>query len=114
MRLGRLRARLTVQRRSADTRNALNEPVETWPVAGKFWAEDFTQRATEGKKGGQTEDQIEKVWRLRWTARSKAITAQDRIVCDGLTFFITGITDPFPREVIQIAALSAPKGSIAP
>jgi len=114
MRLGRLRARLNVLRRTAGAKNALNEPVESWPEFGKFWAEDFTQRAAEGAKAGQTMATVEKVWRLRWMERTKSITAQDRIVCDGVTYSIIGITEPFHREVIQIAAVGINEGSIAP
>lgn len=114
MRLGRLRARLTVLRPTAGAKNALNETVESWPEFGKFWAEDFTQRAAEGTKAGQTMASVEKVWRLRWLARAKTITPQDRIVCDGITYSIIGVTEPFHREVIQIAAIATSEGSIAP
>src|SRR3546814_18451142 len=57
---------------------------------------------------------VEKVWRLRWLSRSKAITAQDRIFCDGVTYSIIGITEPFHREVIQIAAVRHQQGGQGP
>src|SRR3546814_19048488 len=112
MRLGRLRARLTVLRRAGGAKNGRNEPVESWPEFGKVGAEGFTRRAAEGTKAGQTMATVGKVWRLRWLARSKAITAQDRIFCDGVTYSIIGITAPFHREVIQIAAVGIDRKSV--
>ncbi len=105
MRLGRLNKRITIRRASAPTRNAMNEPVEVWADFGKFWAEQVQQRPTESWKAGQTAAQVERVWRVRWTARTATISPSDRLNCDGREFQIIGVTEIGRRVGIEIVGI---------
>ncbi|MFA5989687.1 MAG: head-tail adaptor protein [Sphingomonas sp.] len=106
MRLGRLNKRITIRRASAPTRNAMNEPVEAWADFGKFWAEQISQLPTESWKAGQTAAQVERVWRVRWHARTATISPSDRLVCDGREFQIIGVTEIVRCVRIEIVGIA--------
>lgn len=114
MRLGRLNKRITVRRASAPTRNAMNEPVEVWTAFGKFWAEQIDQRLTESWKAGQTAAQVERVWRVRWHARTATISPSDRLVCDGREFQIIGVTEVGRRVGIEIVGIAYSEEGLNP
>lgn len=106
MRLGKLNKRIVIRRATAATRNAMNEPVEVWADFGGFMAEPLQQRPTESWKAGQTAAQVERAWRVRWTARSATISASDRLVCDGREFQIIGVTEVGRRVGIEIVGIA--------
>lgn len=106
MRLGRLNKRIVIRRATAPTRNALNEPVENWAEVGPFWAEQVQQRATESWKAGQTAAQHERIWRVRWTNRTAAITPSDRLLCDGCEFQIIGVSEIGRRIGVEIIGIA--------
>lgn len=114
MRLGKLNKRITVRRASAPTRNAMNEPVEVWGDLGKFWAEQIDQRPTESWKAGQTAAQVERVWRVRWHARTATISPSDRLVCDGREFQIIGVTEVGRRFGIEIVGIAYSEEGLNP
>lgn len=114
MRLGKLNKRITVRRASAPTRNAMNEPVEVWGDLGKFWAEQIDQRPTESWKAGQTAAQVERVWRVRWHARTATISPSDRLVCDGREFQIIGVTEVGRRVGIEIVGIANSEEGLNP
>lgn len=106
MRLGKLNKRITIRRASAATRNAMNEPVESWTDFASWWAEQVQQRPTESWKAGQTAAQVERVWRVRWSDRAATITASDRLRCDAREFQIIGVTEIGRRIGIEIVAIA--------
>lgn len=106
MRLGRLNKRITIRRACAPTRNALNEPEEVWADIGCFWAEQVQQRPMESWKAGQTAAQVERVWRVRWTARTATISASDRLNCDACEFQIIGVTEIGRRVGVEIIGIA--------
>lgn len=108
MRLGRLNRRVTILRAGTPTRDALNTPVKAWVPFVSFWAEEIQQRPMESWKAGQTAAQTETLFRLRRNPRSEAITAQDRLVSDGRTFEIIGVTARAQGDRIELVAIAAP------
>jgi len=114
MRLGRLNKRITIRRAAAPTRNAMNEPVEVWTDFGSFMAEQVQQRPTESWKAGQTAAQSERVWRVRWTARTAKISPLDRLICDGREFEITAASEMGRRAGVEIVGIAfSEKGAAA-
>lgn len=114
MRLGRLNKRITIRRASAPTRNAMNEPVEAWADFGSFMAEQVQQRPTESWKAGQTAAQSERVWRVRWTARTETISPLDRLICDGREFEVIAASEIGRRVGVEIVGIAfSEKGSAA-
>lgn len=106
MRLGKLNKRIVIRRASAATRNAMNEPIESWAEFAHFMAEQIDQRPTESWKAGQTAAQVERVWRIRWSDRAASITPSDRLNCDGREFQIIGVTEIGRRIGIQIVGIA--------
>lgn len=106
MRLGRLNKRIMIRRATAPTRNAMNEPVEVWTDYGAFWAEPVQQRPTESWKAGQTAAQSERVWRVRWTARTATISPLDRLICDGREFEIIAAFEIGRRVGVEIVGIA--------
>lgn len=114
MRLGRLNKRITIRRASAPTRNAMNEPQEVWADFGTFWAEPVKQQNAERRQADQTSAQSDRVWRVRWTARTATISPLDRLVCDGREFEIIGTTEIGRRVGIEITGIAHSELGTAP
>lgn len=106
MRLGKQNKRIVIRRASAPTRNALNEPIESWAEFGRFMAEQVQQRPMESWKAGQTAAQVERVWRVRWSDRAATITPSDRLTCDAREFQIIGVTEIGRRVGIEIVGIA--------
>lgn len=114
MRLGKLNKRITVRRASVAGRNPMNEAQEVWADFGKFWAEQISQRPTESWKAGQTAAQVERVWRVRWHARTATISPSDRLVCDTCEFQIIGVTEVGRRVGIEIVGIAYSEEGLNP
>lgn len=107
MRKGKMNQRIAVWRQGAETRNALNEPIRPWAEYGKFWAGEMKARATEAWKAGQTAAQVERAFRVRYTARTATITASDRLKVEGQDLEIIGVTEVGRRDEIEIVAIAS-------
>lgn len=93
-------------RRGAETRNAMNEVTSEFEKFGSFQSARLTQKPTEGWKAGQTAAQVERMFNVRYTARTASITASDRLICDGNTYQIIGVTEHGRQHGIDIVAIA--------
>jgi len=93
-------------RLGAETRNAMNEVTSEFEEFGKFWSARLTQKPTEGWKAGQTAAQVERLFNLRYTTRTASISPSDRLICDGNTYEIIGVTEHGRQHGIDIVAIA--------
>ncbi len=102
MRAGKLRKRVSIQTKRL-TANSYNEPVESWATTATVWGE-LTPLLTGMREGfAQAADQV--VARVAYQCRMRAVAlspAANRLVVEGRTFEITGVTDPDGRAAETI------------
>lgn len=106
MRAGKRNKRITIMKKGAVTRNALNEPIATWTALGTFWSARLTQKPTEGWKAGQTAAQVERAFNVRYTSRTASITPEMQLVCDNRTFEIISVVEHGREQGIDIVAIA--------
>ena len=109
MRGGRLDRKAQRLAWTSTTRDGLNNPVESWVATGPAFAvQQLDQRPTEAWKAGQSAAQLETGFRARWTPAVAAISPRDRLLVDGRTFEVIGLTEPKRRAELTIACISIP------
>jgi len=106
VRLGRLNKRITIRRKSAPTRNAMNEPVVIWADFASFWAQPIEQKNSEARLADQVAEQSVRVWRVRWNARTATISPLDRLICDGREFEVTSAIEIDRHAAIEISGIA--------
>ena len=96
MQSGRLRHLLTIQAQSV-TRNAFNEEIISFVTWGQAWGEIKPAGASERMVTGadQVQASVDHVITIRFRL---GVTVKMRIVYDGRTFEIEGVTDPDGRR----------------
>jgi head-tail adaptor len=69
------------------------------------WAQRKDVSDGERARAGLVEAQLMTRFTIRWSDFTAAITAKDLLVCDGVTFNITGIKEPMGRrQWLEISA----------
>lgn len=69
------------------------------------WAQRKDVSDGERIRAGLVEAHLMTRFVVRWSALTAGITAKDRLVCDGVTFNITGIKEPIGRrQWLEISA----------
>ena len=80
--------------------------VETWADHGTpRWAKKTDVSDGERWRAGQVQANITTRFTVRWSTFARDITAADRLVCEGLTYDITGIKEVGSRRTfVEITA----------
>ena len=89
MRIGELKQRITLQRRSI-TQSSSGEPTETWTDLGTRWANVTPLSAKEYQLAQQTNADITHKVTIRYT-NNFTPTTTDRFIYNGRTFHIDSI-----------------------
>lgn len=101
MRAGKLNRIVQVQRATV-TRGALGS-VETWADHGDpFRAEKMDLSDAERWRAGEVAAHVTARFRVRWWTFTAGITPKDRLVCEGVTYEITGIKEVERRRELEI------------
>lgn len=106
---GTLRDVVTVERASTAA-GSYNEPVETWAEYATVWGRKTDVSAREARASMEIGAAISVRFLVRYDPEMMAVTPKDRIVCDGITYEITGVREvagsAAPRTFIEIDAVT--------
>jgi SPP1 family predicted phage head-tail adaptor len=101
---GSMHRRVTVERRVV-TQNNIGKQVETWTPWRTIWANRRDVRADERQRTDQELASVTAVWTAHWPYW---LSAQDRLVADGVIWEVTSIAEiggPAGVEVTATAVL---------
>ena len=112
MQNGKRDRRLIVHKAGPITRAPMGEAVPNFDTNyGVFMGHQLQQRPTESWRAGQTAAQLETAWSLRWSRKAAAITARDRVVCDGTIYEIIGASQPQRGREIELVGVAVIEGN---
>lgn len=104
LRAGDMHRRITLQRYDV-TFNADNEPNETWtPDAAAIWASWRRASARETLASAEVRAAVSDIFEIRFSSAVSNLNAKDRLVYDGRTYDISGVTEIGRREGLRIEA----------
>jgi SPP1 family predicted phage head-tail adaptor len=109
---GELDRRVTLQK-YALTRNADNEPLETWSDIRTVWASWRRASARETLAGAEINASATDIFEIRYAADLAELDAKDRLVFGGKTYDIVGIAEIGRREGLRIDATRSADGNAA-
>ena len=90
MRIGDLDRRVQF-RRATMTDDGFTSQVETWAdLGGVVWAKKADLSDGERARAGEVAAHVTTRFTVRWSSFTAAITPKDRLVCEGVTYEITG------------------------
>lgn len=98
MKAGNLDRRLTIQRVTL-SQNDYGEEVETWADIARVWAWKRDVSARERFASAQTLAERTTVFQIRFR---DDVNSKDRVVCEGRTYQITGITEVGRRQGLDL------------
>jgi SPP1 family predicted phage head-tail adaptor len=98
MNFGKLDRRIEIEKRVL-SQDAAGGRVETWTADGKAWAEIITARGDEKIIANAERDQNTRQFRIRFRALDPAT---NRIIYQGRTWNITGITEEGRRSALVV------------
>ena len=104
---GKLDRRVTILRYSM-TRNADNEPIETWSDLATVWASKKDISDGEKVRAAQIGASLSTRFQIRWSSLVADVNPKDRLRYGGRTYEIVGVKELGRRDGIEISALSAP------
>ncbi len=97
------------QFRRATTADDGISQVQTWADHGSpVWASRRDVSDGERQRAAEVGAVITSRFVVRSSAFTRGLTAKDRMVCDGLTFDITGIKEIGRRDRLEITAAARP------
>jgi SPP1 family predicted phage head-tail adaptor len=98
---GRLDRTITLQR-STSTRSTSGEMVDSWSTVAIVPAQKIEARGDERFSGEQMVGSVNRSFRIRWSNDVKGITAQWRLVFEGVTHEISAVREIGRRIGIEI------------
>lgn len=105
IRSGDLKKRLTLLRAS-ETTNALGEPESTWSQIGQVRAAKADVSDGEKVEAAGVEFFLETRFTVRASALTRSLTTDDRVMCGGRLYEVTGLKDVEEETGIEISANS--------
>lgn len=96
MQAGKLERRVTIQR-FTETRDEMNEPVKVWADVATVWAQARPNRGSERFTAAQLAGSAVMSFHIRYRAD---LTAQDRLVYDGVVYEIVAPPRELGRRVV--------------
>jgi SPP1 family predicted phage head-tail adaptor len=102
---GKLDRRIRIERATLTTDGSGAE-IPAWSELKTVWAQRLTQRPVEAWRAGGTAATLEAAWIVGWSPTTASVTSEDRIVADGKTFVILGVTEVGRRDGIQIVGVA--------
>jgi SPP1 family predicted phage head-tail adaptor len=100
---GPLDRRLTL-RRAAVTTNSLNEPIQNWSDLATVWASKADVSDGERVRAQAIGSSITTRFQVRHSSITATLTPEDRVVCEGREYEITGIKEIGRRVGVEITA----------
>ena len=87
---GALDRRLTILRATTTTGD-FNEDIPAWGTYATRWASREDVSDGEKARDGLVQATLQTRFQVRYDSKTKAITAKDRVRCEGVTFDIVGV-----------------------
>ncbi len=106
---GELDRRVTLQK-YALTRNADNEPLETWADIRTVWASWRRASARETLAGAQVSASATDIFEIRWASDLAELDAKDRVVYQGRAYDVVAVAEIGRREGLRIDAVRPADG----
>jgi len=102
---GKLDRRITLQRATI-TQDALNNDVHEWAPIATVWGSKRPANARERLSASEIGADLVMVFQIRWSFDVADLNPKDRLVCDGRTFDILGVTEIDYRVGLDITAVA--------
>jgi len=100
---GKMDRRITIESRTMD-RDAAGGRTEAWTTAAEVWAELVTRKSKEAAAADSERPMDSRTFRIRF----RTITEHNhRVIYDGKTFNITGISEEGRKQTLLIEATAA-------
>ncbi|WP_418885044.1 phage head closure protein [Aurantimonas endophytica] len=100
---GRMDRRITLER-FTETRDAFNEPVQTWAPLATVWASKEDIRDGERWSAQEVGAEVTTRFRVRWSSVVADLNPKDRVQFDGRTYDIVAVKEIGRREGLEITA----------
>lgn len=104
MNAGKLDRRITLQRFTATQDEGSGEEVETWATLATVWASKRDVSDGERVAAAEVQAEVTTRFQIRWSSEVADLSAKDRLVCEGVTYAITGTKELNRHEGIEITA----------
>ena len=100
--------RITLQRKAV-AQDGFGEPIETWSDLATVWAQkvESARMAREAPDAGEARAALtRRTFRIRWDSSVSDVNPKDRIVFEGRTYDILGVSELGRREGFSIEAVA--------
>lgn len=103
--------KITIERNTEGAENAFGEPSESWATFHETFASRSDVRDSEKVAAGQVEGSLMSRFVIRHCTDAATINPKDRLVCDGLTWAISGVKELSPERRKRYLEITASTGN---
>lgn len=106
MQAGRRDRRVTLQR-ATTVQSALGTEIPSWATLATLWASREAISGVERYRAEQVGATVTARFQVRWNAITSGLRRADRLICEGVTYEITGLKEIGRRVGVEITAAAA-------